>query len=93
MILAQEGKAVAKIEIPVSKIDLRALASSADPVPVTFRFDLVLPESLRPGPTAMGFVFHDPAPSLYHQAAYTLPLNSVGQDGNPVFDADPSSTR
>ncbi|MBV8209536.1 MAG: DUF4874 domain-containing protein [Burkholderiaceae bacterium] len=93
LILAQQGQAVAKIEIPISRLDLRTLASSASPTPTTFQFDVVLPESLPLGPTAMGLVFHDPAPSLFHEAAYTLPLNSIDQDGKAVFDASTGFNR
>jgi hypothetical protein len=87
LVLAQQGKAVAKIEIPTSRIDLRTLASSPDSTPSTFHFTVVLPESLPPGRTQLGLVIHDPAPSLRHQAAYALPLNSLDSDGQEVFVA------
>jgi hypothetical protein len=87
VILAQRGEAVARIRVPTEKMDLRTLASSANPISSTFRFEIDLPESLPPGPTTMALLFPDPALSLRHQPAYALPLNSIDQDGNSIFVA------
>jgi len=39
------------------------------------------------GTISAALLIPDPAPSLTSQAAYALPLNSVDQNNNPVFDA------
>ena len=85
LVLIQNREAVAEMEIPVRKMDLRSLASSEQPSPVTFPFEFTLPERLPAGLTSLAFVFHDPAPSLFSQPAYALPLNSVNENGNPIF--------
>jgi len=35
----------------------------------------------------MSLLIPDPAPSLTMQPAYALPLNSLDQNSNPIFDA------
>ena len=86
LILAQNGEVVGKIKLRTADVDLRTLASSANPVPSTFQFEFTLPETLLPGPMSIGLVIHDPAPSLESQPAYTLPLNSLDENGKPIFD-------
>jgi len=87
LVLIQNNQAVAKIDIPTFKMDLRTLASSAEAVPSTFGFDVVLPETLLPGQASLALLFRDPAPSLSSQPAYALPLNSVDENGQEIFDA------
>jgi hypothetical protein len=85
--IARDGKALAKFDIPTRKLDLRTLASNMNETPSPFHFEFTLPRRLSSGPIALALRFRDPAPSLASQPAYALPLNSVDQDGNPVFDA------
>jgi hypothetical protein len=68
-------------------MDLRTVASSAEAVPSTFRFEFTVPEMLVPGPTSIALFFRDPAPTLSWQSAYALPLNSVDKNGQEIFDA------
>jgi hypothetical protein len=86
LILLQNGEVVEKIKLRTDQIDLRTLASSANPVPSTFGFQFVLPEKLLPGPISIGLFIHDPAPSLSLQPAYALPLNSLDENNKPIFD-------
>lgn len=86
LIVLQDGKLVEKIPVPLWRMDLRRLVSSSAETPLTFHFEFRLPRRLNPGRASLALIFHDPAPSLFHQAAYALPLNSLGQDGNAVFD-------
>ena len=87
LVLLQNGQEVAKIGIPTARIDLRALASSANPVPSTFQFEVTLPGTLLPGPVSMALLFRDPAPTLSDQPQYALPLNSLDKDNEPIFDS------
>jgi len=87
LVLIQNGKAVANIAVPISRMDLRTLASSMKEAPSTFRFEFTLPKTLPTELTSIALLFRDPAPSLSSQPAYALPLNSVDQNGNPIFDA------
>jgi len=86
LVVLQDGKLVEKTDIPTRKLDLRKLVSSATEVPSTFYFEFRLPRDLHSGPVSLALIFHDPAPSLFHQPAYALPLNSLDDVGNPVFD-------
>ena len=86
LILLQNGEVVEKIKLRTDEIDLRTLASSANPVPSTFEFQFTLPEKLLPGPMSIGLFIHDPAPSLFPQPAYALPLNSLDENNKPIFD-------
>ncbi len=87
LVLVSAGNVVAQIPIPVSQMDLRQLASSATPVPQTFQIDVTLPPTFpSSGPISVALLIPDPAPSLTAQPAYALPLNSVDQGGNPIFD-------
>lgn len=66
-------------------MDLRTLASCEEPSPATFQFECTLPERLPAGPTSVALLFRDPAPSLFSQPSYALPLNSVNENGKPIF--------
>jgi hypothetical protein len=78
---------IAQSPIPLSAMDLRQLAPSASPAAQTFQFDVTLPPTLpSSGSISVALLIPDPAPSLGTQAAYALPLNSVDQSNNPVFD-------
>jgi hypothetical protein len=87
LVFTSAGNVVAQIPIPISQMDLRQLASSATPVPQTFQVSVSLPATFpASGTVSAALLIPDPAPSLTSQAAYALPLNSVDQNGNPVFD-------
>lgn len=86
LVLIQNGKAAAQIPIPITNMDLRTLVSSATAVPRTFQFEFILPETLVSGPVSAALLIPDPAPSLSSQPAYALPLNSVDQNNDSVFD-------
>jgi hypothetical protein len=87
LVFVSAGNVVARIPIPVSQLDLRQLASSAEHVPQTFHIDVSLPHTFpSSGPVSVALSIPDPAPSLTAQPAYALPLNSVDQSGNPIFD-------
>jgi Domain of unknown function (DUF4874)/Domain of unknown function (DUF4832) len=83
--LLQDGEVVHEVRIPTDQMDLRTLASSADPTPSEFQLELTLPQTLTPGQVSMALLFHDPAASLFDLPAYALPLNSVDENDNPVF--------
>jgi hypothetical protein len=85
LVLIQNRETVAEIEIPIHKLDLRTLVSSEEPSPATFQLEFTLPESLPTEPTSVALMFRDPAPSSFSQPAYALPLNSVNENGNPIF--------
>jgi hypothetical protein len=85
LVFVSSESMVAQIPIPV---DLRQLASSATPVPQSYEFNVFLPATFAPsGLVSAALLFRDPAPSLSSQPAYALPLNSVDQDNNPIFDS------
>jgi uncharacterized protein DUF4874/uncharacterized protein DUF4832 len=87
LVFLSAGNVVAQIPIPVSQMDLRQLASSATPVPQTFQINVNLPPTFpSSGPVSVALSIPDPAPSLTAQPAYALPLNSVDQSDNPIFD-------
>lgn len=86
LLVLQDGKLIKKMPIPLWRMDLRKLVSSSPETPLSFHFELRLPRRLRSGPVSLGLIFHDPATSLFHQPAYALPLNSLDQDGNAIFD-------
>ena len=86
LLLSQGGRLVGGIEVPIERMDLRKLASSANPAPQTFQFNFMLPATLQPGLTSMALLFRDPAPSLSTQPAYALPLNSVDASNSAIFD-------
>jgi Domain of unknown function (DUF4874)/Domain of unknown function (DUF4832) len=87
LVFLSAGSVVAQIPIPLSQIDLRQLASSATPVPQTFAVNVTLPATFpSSGPVSVSLWMPDPAPSLTAQPAYALPLNSLDQSGNPIFN-------
>jgi hypothetical protein len=86
LVLIQNGQTVARFPIPVQSLDLRTVQSFTT---ATFQFAVTLPASIQSGPTAVALLIPDPAPSLTLNPAYALPLNSLDQSNNPIFD--PSS--
>jgi hypothetical protein len=87
LVFVSAGHVVAQIPIAVSEMDLRQLASSSTPVPQTFQINVSLPPTFpSSGPISVALLIPDPAPSLTAQPAYALPLNSVDQNNNPIFD-------
>lgn len=88
LVFLSNGSEVARIPVPLAELDLRQLASSPAPVARTFQFRVKLPDTFpSSGAVSAALLIPDPAPSLTSQAAYALPLNSVDQNNNPVFDA------
>jgi len=87
LVFVSNATAVAQISIPLAAMDLRLLASSATPVAQTFYISVKLPATFpSSGSISVALLIPDPAPSLTSQPAYALPLNSVDENGNPVFD-------
>ena len=84
LVLIQNGQTVAQIPVPLENMDLRTLQSFTSE---TFQFGFTLPAALRSGPVSVALLIPDPAPSLTSDPAYALPLNSLDQDDNPIFDA------
>jgi hypothetical protein len=80
--LLSGDRLVGRIAIPLAQLDLRQLVDA----PFTYSFSFALPEALPSGPITVALIFPDPAPSLYRQAAYALPLNSLNAAGDPIFD-------
>jgi hypothetical protein len=81
------GKVIAKFPIALADMDLRQLESSAAPVPQTFNVNVTLPPAFpTSGSVSAVLLIPDPAPSLTPQPAYALPLNSLDQNDNPIFD-------
>jgi hypothetical protein len=77
---------LAQFPLSLSTMDLTQLASSATPVPLTFATTLTLPSNFPAGETVSAVLLvPDPAPSLISQPAYALPLNSLDQGNNSVF--------
>ncbi|HEX3473314.1 MAG TPA: hypothetical protein VHT28_19190, partial [Silvibacterium sp.] len=57
------------------------------PVPQTFKINVTLPPTFpTSGSVATVLRIPDPAPSLTPQPAYALPLNSLDQNDNAIFD-------
>jgi hypothetical protein len=83
LVFVQNGRAVSQIPVPLDNMDLRTLDSFTAN---TYHFDVTLPSQLVPGPVSMAVLIPDPATSLSSNAAYALPLNSLDQNGNPIFD-------
>jgi len=87
LIFVANAKVVATIPIPLVAMNLKRLASSATPVPHTFKIKVTLPPTFpTSGLVSVALLIPDPAPSLTTQPAYALPLNSLDKDNNPVFD-------
>jgi hypothetical protein len=83
LILIQDGQTVAQIPVSLKNLDLRTLGSSTAE---TFQFGVALPTTLQTGPVSVALLIPDPAPSLSSDPAYALPLNSLDQNGSPIFD-------
>ena len=87
LIFVSGGQIVAQSPIPLTEMDLRQLEASATPVSQTYQIDVTLPATFpTSGPVSAVLLIPDPAPSLTAQPAYALPLNSLDQNGNPIFD-------
>jgi hypothetical protein len=87
LVFLSQGAPVARIPVPLSQLDLRVLGSASPPIPQSFEFDVTLPAAFpTAGAVEVALSIPDPAPSLTAQAAYALPLNSIAEDGTPVFD-------
>ena len=87
LVFVSSGKIVGQIPMALSTMDLRELASSSPPTPHTFEVNVALPASFpTSGSVSLAVLIPDPAPSLKAQPAYVLPLNSLDQNGNPIFD-------
>src|SRR5580658_10111216 len=87
LVFVSNGQVIAQSPIALSAMDLRQLAPSATPAAQTFQVDVTLPPTFpSSGSITAALLIPDPAPSLTTQAAYALPLNSVDQSNNPVFD-------
>jgi hypothetical protein len=72
--------------VPLADLDLRQLLPAQTPLPRTFQFSVTLPPNLPLETISAALSIPDPSPSLASQPAYALPLNSVDQNNNPVFD-------
>jgi hypothetical protein len=78
---------IAQSPIALSAMDLRQVAPSATPAAQKFQFNVALPPTFpSSGSITAALLIPDPAPSLTTQAAYALPLNSVDQKNDPIFD-------
>jgi hypothetical protein len=86
VVLRANGSVLQQTPIPLAQLDLRTLASSQQPVARVFAFDVTLPSSLPSQPVSLSLLLPDPAPSLATDPAHALPLNSIDQTGQPVFD-------
>ena len=87
LVFVSGGQVVAQSPIALSAMDLRQLAPSATPAAQTFQFQVTLPPTFpSSGSITAALLIPDPAPSLTTLAAYALPLNSVDQGNDPVFD-------
>ncbi len=88
VLLLSGTSVVAQFPLSTATMDLTTLAASASPVSQTFETTLTLPSSFPSGQTIQAVLFApDPAPSLTSQPAYALPLNSIDNNSNPVFDS------
>jgi hypothetical protein len=88
LVFISGGTVVAQIPVALTSLDLRQLASSATPVPQTFQVTVTLPATFpSSGSISAAVLIPDPAPSLTPQPLYALPLNSLDQSNNPVFEA------
>jgi len=87
LLFVSAGKVVAKFPIALATMDLRQLAASATPAPQTYKIDVTLPPTFpNSGSVSAVLLIPDPAPSLTPQPAYAMPLNSLDQNDNPIFD-------
>ena len=87
MLFISSGKVVAQFSIPLTEMDVRQLEASAVPVSQTYKIDVTLPPTFpTSGVISAALLIPDPAPSLTPQPAYALPLNSLDENDNPIFD-------
>ena len=87
LLFVSSGKIVAQFPIALADMDLRQLEAASAPVPQTYRIGVTLPPDFpTSGPVSAVLLIPDPAPSLTPQPAYALPLNSLDQNDNPIFD-------
>jgi hypothetical protein len=87
LLLVSEGRIVARFPIALANMDLRQLESSATLVPQTFKINVTLPPTFpTSGSVSAVLLIPDPAASLAPLPAYTLPLNSLDQNDNGIFD-------
>jgi hypothetical protein len=69
-------------------MDLRELVSAPTPVPQSFYLSIDLPATFESsGPITASLWIPDPASSLSNLPAYALPLNSVDDNEQSVFNA------
>ena len=83
LVLVQNGRTVGQIPVALQSLDLRTLESFTSE---TFQFDAALPATLQPGPLSLALLIPDPGTSLSADPSYALPLNSLDQNGNQIFD-------
>jgi len=83
IVFIQNGQTAAQIPVPLQSMDLRTLQPSMS---ATFAFGFTLPATLQSGPVSVALLIPDPAPSLTSDPAYALPLNSLDQNSNAIFD-------
>lgn len=87
LLFVSSGKVIAQFPISLDDMDLRQLQASSSPVPQTYRIGVTLPPNFpTSGQVSAVLLIPDPAPSLTPQPAYALPLNSLDQNDNPIFD-------
>jgi hypothetical protein len=87
VLFVSQGKVVAQFPISMADLDVRLLESASTPIPQTFKIDVKLPPSFpTSGLVSAVLLIPDPAPSLTSQPAYALPLNSLDQNDNAIFD-------
>lgn len=89
LVLAIGREEIARLPISLTQLDLRWLGAGTDPQ--TFAFHLRLPAGLvslgQRRPIDAHLLIPDPGPSLSTLAAYSLPLNSLDDNGKDIFDA------
>jgi hypothetical protein len=87
LLFLSSGKIVAQFSIPLTEMDLRQLGASTSPASQTYKLDVTLPSTFPfSGSVSAALLIPDPAPSLTPQPAYALPLNSLDENDNPIFD-------
>ena len=72
-----------RLPIPLQSLDLRTLQSFSSE---TFQFALTLSAPLQRGTVSVALLIPDSAPSLSSSPAYALPLNSLDENNDPIFD-------
>jgi hypothetical protein len=87
LLFVSSGRVVAQFPIALADMDLRQLKASATTVPQTYLIDVTMPPTFpTSGSVSAVLLIPDPVPSLGPQPAYALPLNSLDQNDNPIFD-------